>query len=80
MCNCSKPITITECQRLKKYHSDPLKRRFIYYIDDEKGLVVSVVKSGENPNQKAQERGFYNSQGQLEWFNIIEHPCLHENE
>lgn len=80
MCNCGKPITKTECQRLKKYHSDPEKRRFIYCVDDIKGLQVAYVPNGINPNQIAIERKFYNSDGMLEWFNIIESPCLNENE
>lgn len=80
MCNCSKPITITECQRLKKYNSDAEKRTFIYYVDDLKGLQVACLKKGDNPNQIAIQRNFYNSDGLLEWFNIKEHPCLSENE
>jgi hypothetical protein len=80
MCNCSKPITKTECQRLKKYTSDPLKRFFIYYIHDEKGLQVACVPNHSTPLQIAIERGFYNSDNELEFFNIREHPCLNENE
>ena len=81
MCNCSKEITVTECQRLKKYNKDPLKRTFIYYVDDDKGLQVAHVPNGVNPNQIAIERNFYNSYGLLEWFNIKEHPtCFNENE
>lgn len=80
MCNCSKPITITECQRLKKYNNDPLKRTFIYYVDDYKGLQVAYVPKEKTPISIAIERNFYNSENQLEYYSIKEHPCLSENE
>jgi hypothetical protein len=80
MCNCSKQITVTECQRLRKYNSDPLKRFFIYYVDDKKGLQVAFVPKDKTPLQIAHERNFYNSENQIEFFNIREHPCLTENE
>ena len=80
MCNCRKEITVTECQRLRKYNLDTLKRSFIYYVDDEKGLQVACVPKEKTPIQIAIERGFYNSYNELEWFNIKEHPCLNKNE
>lgn len=73
-CNCSKPITPTECARLKEYKEDG--RLFIYHIFDDVGLVVAYVPKGENPNKIAQERGFYNDKGELEWYLVTEHPCL----
>lgn len=79
MCNCSKEITITECQRLRKYNSDPLKRFFIYYVDDKIGLQVAYVPKGTNPINVAMERNFYNSDNQLEYYSIKEHPtCLRD--
>lgn len=78
MCNCSKVVTQTECQMLKEFNDDPLKRFFIYHISDETGLEVAHVPEGQNPNQIALERGFKNESGQIEWFHISEHPCIHE--
>lgn len=75
-CNCNKPITLTECQRLRKYNEDPQKRFFIYYISDSKGLVIAHVPNGVSPNKIALEREFFNSDGLLEWFNIKEHKCV----
>ena len=51
---------------------------FIYHIFDDKGLVVAYVPKGENPNDIAHERGFYNEKGELEWYLTTEHPCLWE--
>lgn len=73
-CNCSKPITPSECHFLKKCLNDG--RMFIYHISDQKGLMVAYVPNGENPNQIAQERGFFNNKNELEWYYIKEHPCL----
>lgn len=79
MCNCSKPIAKTDCQRLRKCNSDPLRRFFIYHIfDDARGLMIANVPKGENPNAIALERGFINSEGFEEWYKTTEHPCLFE--
>lgn len=77
MCNCSKPVTKTECERLKKFHTDPEKRFFIYHIFNE-GLKVRMVPPGINPNTIAQQAGFYNEAGQIEFYHVSEHPCIHE--
>ena len=73
-CNCSKPIPKSDCERLRKFNKDP--RLFIYHIFNDKGLVVAYVPKGENPNDIARERGFFNENGQLEWYVTTEHPCL----
>nr|DAS98795.1 MAG TPA: hypothetical protein [Caudoviricetes sp.] len=73
-CNCSKPIPKSDCERLRKFNKDP--RLFIYHIFNDKGLVVAYVPKGENPNDIARERGFFNENGELEWYVITEHPCL----
>ena len=79
MCNCSKKITTSDCGRLVKFNSDPLKRFFIYHIfDDSRGLQVAMVPKGEEPNKVAIERGFVNSEGIAEWYKTTEHPCLYE--
>nr|DAP26584.1 MAG TPA: protein of unknown function (DUF3885) [Caudoviricetes sp.] len=75
-CNCSKPITKSECARLREFNEDG--RLFIYHIFDDRGLVVAYVPKGENPNDIAKERGFYNEKGELEWYLTTEHPCLWE--
>lgn len=81
MCNCSKPITKTECQILRKYVEDPEKRSFIYHIfDDERGLEIALVHDGQNPNIVALERGFVGLDGNVEWYYVREHPCLYEKE
>lgn len=81
MCNCSKTVTQTECQRLIEFATDPQKRFFIYHIfDDDRGLEVAYVKPGDNPNELALERGFVNEEGIPEWYNVKEHPCIYENE
>ncbi|MGH1520532.1 hypothetical protein [Chryseobacterium sp. JK1] len=80
MCNCSKPVTITECERLKKYARDPEGRFFIYHIFDGRGLEIAYVENDNNPNRVAIERGFINSEGLPEWFNVKEHPCIYEEE
>ena len=76
MCNCSKSITLSECDQLKDFNNDPLKRFFIYHISDEKGLMVAYVPKGENPNQIALERGFINKENEVEFYSTREHPCL----
>lgn len=73
-CNCSKPIPKSDCERLRKFNKDP--RLFIYHIFNNKGLVVAYVPKGENPNDIARERGFFNENGELEWYVTTEHPCL----
>ena len=78
MCNCSKPIDLTDCQTLKDFNNDPLKRFFIYHISDEKGLLVAYVPKGVNPNQIALERGFTDKNNNPEWYSTKEHPCLKE--
>lgn len=79
MCNCSKPITQTDCQRLREFIADPEKRFFIYHIfDDEKGLQIRHVPAGQNPNDVAEKNNFKNAQGETEWFYVSEHPCLYE--
>ncbi|MGU3377473.1 hypothetical protein [Chryseobacterium sp. M5A1_1a] len=81
MCNCSKKITKTECQRLKKYVNDPDNRNFIYHVfDDDRGLSLAQVPKGEDPNEIATKNGFIGSDGFAEWYYIKEHPCLHEKE
>ncbi|AZA73576.1 hypothetical protein [Chryseobacterium indoltheticum] len=79
MCNCSKPITQSECQKLREFVNDPEKRFFIYHIfDDKRGLSVAYVPAGENPNKIALDRKFINEKGVIEWFHVSEHPCLNE--
>lgn len=79
MCNCSKPITQTDCQRLREFNQDPEKRFFIYHIfDDERRLQVAFVPKDKNPNQIAIERGFVDNKGLAQWFKTNEHPCLNE--
>jgi len=73
-CNCSRPIPKSDCERLRKFNKDP--RLFIYHIFNDKGLVVAYVPKGENPNDIARERGFFNENGELEWYVTMEHPCL----
>ena len=73
-CNCSKSIPKSDCERLRKFNKDP--RLFIYHIFNDKGLVVAYVPKGENPNDIARERGFFNENGELEWYVTTEHPCL----
>ena len=73
-CNGSKPIPKSDCERLRKFNKDP--RLFIYHIFNDKGLVVAYVPKGENPNDIARERGFFNENGELEWYVTTEHPCL----
>lgn len=77
MCNCSKPISQTDCQKLIECNRDPEKRLFIYHIfDDKRGLKIACV-SDRNPNDVAIERGFVDENGQPEWFTTREHPCLY---
>lgn len=78
MCNCSKSVSNTECQRLKKYANDPYKRFFIYHIFEGKGLEIAYVAPNMNPNEVAKLRGFINEEGVPEWYNVKEHPCQHE--
>lgn len=78
MCNCSKMIEPSECDRLKKFNADPLKRFFIYHISDEKGLMVAYVPKGINPNHIALERGFTDENGEAQFYSTKEHPCLQD--
>ena len=78
MCNCSKPITLSECQQIKEFVNDPLKRFFIYNISDTEGLRVALVPKEINPNEIAIQRGFIDQYGEPEWYNVSEHPCLNE--
>lgn len=79
MCNCSKSLTMTDCQRLRDFNNDPLKRFFIYHIfDDEKGLKIRHVPKDSNPNTIALENGFLDENGNPQWFRTNEHPCLYE--
>lgn len=79
MCNCSKPITQTDCQRLKECLRDPERRTFIYHIfNDERGLKIACVQNGFSPKETAQERNFYNENGELEFYHVSEHPCHYE--
>lgn len=79
MCNCSKPITKTECQILRKYVNDTEGRTFIYHVfDGDRGLEIAQVPKEINPNQIAIEREFIGSDGFPEWYFVKEHPCLYE--
>ena len=79
MCNCSKILTQTDCQRLREFFYDPQKRLFIYHIfDGEKGLQIRYVPNDKTPNEIAELNNFFNENGNLEWFHISEHPCLYE--
>lgn len=79
MCNCSKAVTKTDCQLLKKYSTDPLKRTFIYHIfDGVRGLEIAHVSPEMKPNEVAKLRGFLNEEGVPEWYYVHEHPCLYE--
>ncbi|MDV4070296.1 hypothetical protein CMT45_01025 [Elizabethkingia anophelis] len=76
-CNCSKPVSVSDCQILKEFKEDG--RMFIYHIfDDKRGLEVAYVPEDKTPNQIAVERKFFNENNMLEWFYISEHPCLYE--
>ena len=70
---------MSECDVLKDFNNDPLKRFFIYHISDEKGLMIAYVPKGVNPNEIALERGFINKYGEPEWYHVSEHPCLLHN-
>lgn len=79
MCNCSKAVTKTDCQLLKKYATDPEKRFFIYHIfDGIRGLEIAHVPPNTNPNEVAKIRGFINEEGIPEWYSVVEHPCQYE--
>ena len=80
MCNCSKKVTLSECDRLREYANDKLKRFFIYHISDKKGLMVAYVPKDRNPNDIALERGFIGTDGNVEWYNVNEHPCIRDYE
>lgn len=81
MCNCSKPITKTECHLLRKHVDDPEGRTFIYHVfDGERGLEIAQVPKETFPNEIAIKRGFVDSDGFPEWFFVREHPCLYEED
>lgn len=67
---------MSECDVLKDFNNDPLKRFFIYHISDEKGLMVAYVPKGVNPNEIALERGYTDENGNPEWYSTKEHPCI----
>ena len=69
---------MSECDVLKDFNNDPLKRFFIYHISDENGLMVAYVPKGVNPNEIALQRGFINQYGEPEWYHVSEHPCLND--
>lgn len=83
MCNCSKSISQTDCQRLLDCILDPEKRFFIYHIfsdsDGKNRLEIACVKKNEDPNEKAKQLGYVDSKGVPEWYNVNEHPCLYGN-
>jgi len=72
MCNCSKVVSQSDCQRLREHAKDG--RFFIYNFKGDY-LRIAYVPNGENPNSIAERYGYYNDNGDLEWFNIMEHPC-----
>ncbi|MCL1690411.1 hypothetical protein CMT52_17970 [Elizabethkingia anophelis] len=77
-CNCSKPLEQSDCERIKEHSKDG--RSFIFHIfDDDRGLRIALVPPGESPNQIAINQNFFNTDGNLEWFNVKEHPCAYEN-
>ncbi len=79
MCNCSKSITKSECDILRKYAFDVEGRFFIYHVfDAPRGLEIAEVKKGELPNRRALDLGFVTPEGVPEWYNVKEHPCLYE--
>lgn len=80
MCNCSKSISQTDCQRLLECIRDLEKRFFIYHIfssDGNNKLEIACVKPDKNPNDVAIERKFIDKDGNPEWYHITEHPCLY---
>lgn len=82
MCNCSKPISQTDCQRLLECMQDSQRRTFIYHTftetPDFNRLEIAHVPKDQNPNDVAKKRGFLDDAGNVEWFYIHEHPCLYE--
>ncbi len=81
MCNCSRPISQTDCQRLLDCVLDPNKGFFIYHIFSEKKqnrLEIASVPANKNPNTVAIERGFIDKNGNPEWYNVNEHPCIYK--
>ncbi len=81
MCNCSKPVTRTECHLLRKHVEDPEGRTFIYHVfDDERGLSIAHVPKDKTPNEIAIKNKFIGSDGLPEWYFVREHPCLYEEE
>ena len=77
-CNCSKPLVQSDCDRLKEHAND--SGTYIFHIfEDDKGLQIARVPQGANPNTIATQNGFKRPDGQLEWFNVKEHPCAYEN-
>lgn len=82
MCNCSKQISQTDCQKLLDCLLDTQKRFFIYHIFTEsngKNRLEIACVGDKNPNDVAIERGFIGEDGNPEWYNINEHPCIYKN-
>ena len=73
MCNCSKPLVNNDCERIKMYANDEKKRTFIYIITNE--LKIRQVPKDKTPYQIAEQHNFYNDKGELEFYNVKEHPC-----
>jgi len=76
MCRCKAKITQSECDMLREFYRDG--RTFIFNISTKNGLRVAYVPKNMNPNQIAIDRGFFNDEGEIEWFSLIEHPCIQE--
>ncbi|NAW50782.1 hypothetical protein GNY06_05085 [Elizabethkingia argentiflava] len=75
-CNCSHPLKQDDCERIREHARDG--RSFIFHLFSDGVLSIAQVKKGENPNEIAEKQGFFNQEGQLEWFSVNEHPCAHE--
>ena len=76
-CNCSKPLTQSDCERIREHVRDG--RFFIFHIfDDYRGLRIAFVPKGSSPNEIAIRQNFFTPDGVLEWYNVKEHPCIYE--
>lgn len=74
-CNCNAEIKLSDCDLMRIYANDPNNNTFIYFVDAVGSVRFAHVKSGENPNQVAERKGFINQNGEIEWFSVKEHPC-----